>query len=104
MVQLFTHAPADDADTNNAVFFPSTDEPDLQRLLEEDEVGEEWSHDRPRKWKYLSSSIFGRRTQRMRPLGGSSAGICYACEKLMPKRRKVLRTLALWCFATILSL
>lgn len=104
LLQMSSHAPPDDDDAEIKSLSPVTDEPDSQRLLEEDGLGEESSHKRPRGWRNTPSWLRSRRPQRIRPLGGRSAGICYACEKLMPKRRKSLRMLVLLGLGTTLAL
>lgn len=104
LLQTSVNASPEDNDPENHSFSAVTDEPDLQRLLEDDSLTEELSHKRPRAWTNSPSSVFSRRPQRIRRLARRSAGICDACTKLMPKRRKGLRTLLLLGLGTILSL
>ena len=98
-----TVSPEDD-DPENSSFSAVTQEPDLQHLLEDDSETEELSRKRPRAWTNSPSSAFSRRPHRIRRLAGRTAGICDACCKLMPKRRKGLRTALLLGFSAILSL
>lgn len=104
LLHTSSNAPPDDDDTEMNSFSPVTDESDLQRLLVEDGHGEESNHKRPQGWRNSPSWLRSRRPQRLRPLGGRSAGICYACEKLIPKRRKSLRTVLLFGLGTTLAL
>ena len=104
LLHISSNAPASDDDTEIDSFSPVTDEPDSQRLLGEDGHSEEPRHKRPQVWRNSPSWLRSRRPQRIRPLDGRSAGICYACEKLIPKRRKNLRTVVLLGLGTTLAL
>lgn len=92
----------DDADINQ--YSPATSEHDSQRLLVEDDLDEESSQKRPQAWKNSPSWLRSPRPQRIQPLDGRTAGICYACEKLIPKKRRSLRRVVLLGLGIILAL
>lgn len=104
MIQLSTNALSDHHQPEDNRLSSSTDEPDLQRLLEEDGLANESSLKRPRAWRNLASLILARRPRRLQKLGRDDTPFCNAGEKRLPQRRKGRRTLTLCCLGTILSL
>lgn len=85
-------------------FSPGTGEHDSQRLLVEEGLDEESSHKRPQTWRNSPSWLRSRQPQRIQPLSGRTAGICYACEKLIPKKRRSLRKVVLLGLGITLAL
>lgn len=102
--QMSLNIPPDDDDAEIHSFSPVTDESDSQRLLVEDGLGEESSTKRPQAWRNSPSWLRLRQPQRIGPLSGRTAGICYACEKLIPKKRRSLRKVVLIGLGTTLAL
>lgn len=93
--QMSPNVPTDDDDAEINSFSPGTGEQDSQRLLVQDGLDEESNHKRPEAWRNSPAWLRSRRPQRIQPLSGRTAGICYACEKLIPKRRSSLRPVVL---------
>lgn len=104
LLRIPPNAPPDEEDFKVTSFSQEAHELDSQSLLVADGLAEEPSHRRSGGWTNSPSWLRSPRPQRIRLLGGRTAGICYACEKLIPKRRKNLRTLVLLGLGTILAL
>ena len=94
----------DDDDAEISLFSPDTGEHDSQRLLAEDGLDEESNHKRPQAWRNSPSWLRSRQPQRIQTLSGRTAGICYACEKLIPKKRRSLRKVLLLGLGITLAL